>query len=326
MCTEVMLPKISNILYQAKDAPDFLERLIEQMQELAGDLFYADQICLKLSEALSITKDTDNEDAFLRKMRSKWSKDLWEDFVENDIFYDSTLRRKDIFSTLSKMNRNMSDGKSINSIHDLMGTEFTILTPLECDTAQSIKQLYLATNLILDYFSDSKRSGEKFMICDASPLKDVYPLETMLDKNERPKILETFKKINPNAYFPRQSGLFPNYVGFVKDYYRQPKIETCYQGIQFVLKRENGNYFEFQVKTQPVLDFKSKKDSPANHFFYRKQQNQKNKAKKVTTPQFDLSFDPSKVKHIYGFRSEPGLDHSGILEPVRWSLRKNTHH
>lgn len=325
MCKEIELPKISNILYVSKDAPDFLERLIAEMQNLSGELFYADQISLKLKEALSLIKDSDNENAFLKKMRDKWSKDLRKEFVEQNIFYKSTLRRKDIFSILQKMNRNMADGKSINSIHDLMGIEFIILTPGEADTPRSIKQLYLATNILLDYFSDSKRSGEKFMLCDASPLKNVYPLEIMLDKNERPKILEVLHKINPNAYFPKQSGLSPNYISFVKDYYRQPK-KTCYQGIQFVLKRENGDYFEIQVKTQPVFDFKSKKNSPINHYFYRAQQSKKSKTNKATSvPQFDLTFDPSKVKHIYGFRAEPDLDSSGILEPVRWSLRQNTH-
>ncbi len=324
MCSKIILPKIANVLYVSKDAPDFLERLIMETQDLAGDLFYADQICLKLTEALSVTKDSEKEDAFLRKMRGKWSKDIWKLLVEAGIFYESTLRRKAIISILQKMNRCMRDGKSINSIHDLMGVEFIILTPGESDNSQTIKQLYLASNIILDYFSDSKKNGEKLMLCDASPLKDVYPLETMLDKDKRSKILEEFAQINPNCFIPKQSGLSPEYLGFVKDYYRQPKIESCYQGIQFVLKTEKGDYFEIQIKTQPAFDFKNMIDSPANHKIYRRHQSQKKRPK--TTLEFDLTFDPKKICHINGFRTEPKRDRSGILSPICWDLRKNTHH
>lgn len=320
-----MLPKISDILYSAKDVPDFLERLISKMQDLSGLLFYADQISIKLDEAWSLTKDPNNENAFLRKMRDKWSKDLRKELVEANIFYDSTLRRKDVFSILSKMNRTMSEGKSINSIHDLMGVEFVVLTPKEVDTPESIKQLYSTTNIILDYFSDSNKSGEKFMLCDAAPLKDVYPLEVMLDKNERPRILESLQKTNPTAYIPKHSGLLPKYLGFVKDYYRQPKIKSCYQGLQFVLKTEKGDYFEIQIKTQPAFDYKNKPGSPAYHSNYRLEQTTKKKALKNSVPQFDLSFNPHKVHHIYGFRADSSLDKSGFLAPIRWNLRKHTH-
>ena len=314
MTQKIILPKIADILYVSKDAYDFLVRLNSQMQELSGDFFYADQISLKLDEAQLLIKDTDNENEnpFLKKARGKWSKDLRKDLVTKKICYKSIMRRKDTFAILSKMNRNMADGKSINSIHDLTGIEYTILTPQEFDTEESIHQMYETTNTILDYFSDSKRSGEKFMLCDASPLKDVYPLEKMQCK----KILTHFKSLNPNCYIPKESELLPKYVGFVKDYYRQPKIRSCYQGVQFVLK------------TQPVVEFKNNPNSPAYHIHYRATQtkeNQEKTADKPDVPQFDLAFDPKKVTQIYGFRSNPQLDNSGILKPVCWDLRKNTH-
>ncbi len=323
---KIVLPKIADILYVSKDAYDFLVRLNSKIQKLSGDFFYADQISLKLDEAASLIKDTDNENEnpFLKKARGKWSKDLRKEFVSKKIFYTSNMRRKDVFSTLSKMNRNMADGKSINSIHDLTGIAFNILTPMEYDTKESIKQLYEATNIILDYFSDSKRSGEKFMPCDASALKNVYSLENM----QTEKVLSHFKSLNPNCFIPKESGLFPKYIGFVKDYYRQPKIASCYQGLQFVLKTEKGLYCEFQIKTQPVLDFKNDPDSPAYHVNYRATQNEKNKETtgiKPDVPQFDLTFEPEKVIHIYGFRSNPKLDKSGIIRPICWDLRKNTH-
>lgn len=324
MAKKITLPKIADILYVSKDAYDFLVRLNSQTQKLSGDFFYADQISLKLDEAALLIKDTDNENEnpFLKKARGKWSKDLRKELVAKNIFYKSKMRRKDIFAILSKMNRCMTDGKSINSIHDLTGMEFKILTPQEFDTEESIRQMYQATNIILDYFSDSKRSGEKFMLCDASPLKDVYPLEEM------PSKLTHFKSINPNCFIPKESGLLPNYSGFVKDYYIQPKIKSCYQGVQFVFKTDKGIYCEVQLKTQPVIDFKNNPKSPAYHVHYRTTQTKDNQEKttvKPDVPQFDLSFDPKKVTHIYGFRANPTLDNSGILKPVCWDLRKNTH-
>lgn len=319
-----MLPKISNILYVSNDTGDFLERLTLETQELSGKLFYADQISLKLAEATALVKEPDNENAFLRKAQ-KWGKDIRLELVEQHIFFKSVLRRKDAHSLLSKMNRTMLEGKSINSIHDLMGIEYVTLTTTENDTCESIRQLYLTTNIILDYFSDSSRSGERFMICDASPLKNVYSLEQMV--NERSEILSYFKEMNPHVYIPKKSGLSPKYVEFVKDYYRQPKIDSCYQGLQFVVKTEKGGYFEIQVKTQPVFDYKNMESSPANHIVYRsKQQKKKTNCLAKEIPLFDLNFDPKKVKNIPGFRGDPNRDQSGILSPIRWDLRKNTHY
>lgn len=321
---KITLPKIATALYQGKDAPEVLSILDMEMQKLPGEFLYADQISLKLREALLLLKDTDNENIFLKKIRDKWSKDLRQDFIKSNILYDSTLRRKSVFSIFLKMNRIMTAGKSIDSLHDLMGMEFEIFTPNEYDTQESINQAYIATNILLDYFSNSKRSGEKFMLCNASALKNVYHLEKM----KRPEILNQFKAINPNCFIPEETGLLQKYVGFVKDYYRQPKINSAYQGLQFVIKTQAGIYLEIQVKTQPVCEFRNNPNSPAYHDNFRTMQNIQNQQKVSLTdsiPQFDMNFDPKKVTHIYGFRTNPELDKSGIMAPVSWALRKNTH-
>lgn len=327
---KIILPKIATALYQGKDAPEVLSILDMEIQKLPGEFLYADQISLKLREALLLLKDTDNENIFLKKIRDKWSKDLRQDFIKSNILYDSTLRRKSVFSIFLKMNRIMTDGKSIDSLHDLMGMEFEIFTPHEYDTQESIDEAYTAANILLNYFSNSKRSGEKFMLCNASELKNVYPLEKMLNKAERPQILKHFRAINPNCFIPEKTGLLQKYIGFVKDYYRQPKINSAYQGLQFVIKTQSGIYLEIQIKTQPVCEFRNDPKSPAYHDNFRAMQNLQNQQKVCTTtgsiPQFDMNFDPKKVTHIYGFRTNPELDKSGIMAPVCWALRKNTHH
>lgn len=309
------LPKLADALYIGESDCEVLDILSTEIKELSG-VFYADQIYLKLQEALLLR--TDN--AF-KKKSLKWSRDLQAEFETAGISVDVFFRLKALISLLLKMNRIMADGKSINSLHDLMGLEFVILTPSEKDDPETIRQLYTVTNIILNYFSDSKRSGEEFMLCDASELKDVYPLDELLDEAKRPEILVELEKLNPNCYIPLESGLLPKYRGFVKDYYRQPKF-TGYQGLQLVIKTKKGIYFEIQIKTQPAYDYKNDPASPAYHGNYRNEQTNQNDKKvegNPDVPQFDLSFEPKKVS-ILGFRSNPNVDRSGIIAPKKWSI------
>ena len=323
--SRLILPKLANSLYISKDAPEVLTNFDAENQELAGDFFYADQISLKLQEAISLIKDSDLENSLLRKIRDKWSKDIQDDFINAGILYESKLRRKSVFSILQKFNRIMAGGYSINSMHDLMGMEFVIFTPTKFDTPESSKQLYEAANIILRYFSNSKRAGERFMICDASPLKDVYSLEDLKNKAKRIEITAYLQSLNPYIYIPKKTGLSPEYVKFVKDYFLQPKLKG-YQGLQFVIKTADGFYIEIQIKTQPIYSYKNNPKSPIFHKNYRKSQTQKSykQAKKCTVPQFDLRYNPEKV-NIYGFRDNPDEDTSGIISPTFWTLRKNTH-
>lgn len=321
---KIVLPKIADAMYKGNDTLEVLKIFNEDIQKLAGDFFYADQTSLKLDEAISLIKNSESENAVLRKIRDKWSKDLRNELVAADITYESTLRRKSVFSIIHKFNRTMVGGHSMNSIHDLMGIEFVILTPTEDDTPESARQLYRAANIILSYFSNSKKSGERFMLCDASKLKDVYTLEEL--ENNREKILIDLQALNPHIYVPEKSDLLPEYKFFVKDYFLQPK-KKGYQGIQFVVKTSDGFYVEFQLKTQPVFDFKNDPSSPIFHDKYRQNQTsetQKKVKENTEIPQFDLTFDSKKVK-VYGFRNDPDRDKSGIIAPKKWDLRKNTH-
>lgn len=326
MADKIILPKISDALYAGRDVPDIIERFKEPIEELSGDWIYADQISLKLQEALVLIQNTDNDQPFVKKMREKWSKDLRERFInlENPIEFDMRLRRKSLMSMLMKMNRIMASGKSIDSLRDLMGVEIIIYTKGPVDTAESISQCYVAANETLKYFSSSKFHGgsEKFLLCDATELKDACP-EDMSHKDK----MELVSKVNPDIYIPKKSELNPQLRGFVKDYIIQPKTKTAYQGLQFVISAA-GYHFEIQIKSQVMRDYLDDSKSPGNHNVFRMEQTETTQKRVKNNPvisQLDLSFDPDKVYHVSGFRPKYERDLSGIIAPVIWSLRKSTH-
>ena len=324
--TNIILPKIANSLYVGRDVPDIIEHFKAEIDQLSGDWLYADQISLKLQEALVLIKSIDNDQPFVKKMREKWSKDLRKIFINlpTPIEFDMRLRRKSLFATLQKINRIIASGKSIDSLRDLMGVEIIIYTKGPVDTAESISQCYIAANETLKYFSSSKFHGgsEKFLLCDAAELKDACN-----EGNSRKEKMELLSKVNPDIYIPEKTELKPELCGFVKDYIIRPKTKTAYQGLQFVIAAA-GYHFEVQIKSQVMRDYLDDSKSPGNHNIFRMDQTEATKNRLKNDPsitQLDLSFDPKKVYHVSGFRPQYDRDLSGIIAPVVSSLSQSTH-
>lgn len=309
--------------YKQSDVPAILRVFIENFSKLAETdkeiSFYLDPILMKIEEYLKLIEETDNNvNPFVSEMGIH-AQNLKSKFKENGFnHFDMKMRRKSLRSLFNKINKTMRDGKSIESINDLVGMEITLHTQRDYDSECTLKELYEITNLTLEYFSNSnEHKGSKFSLCDAGELKDTISTDHL------PEEISALKSLNPKIYIPSENLIEKRFRNFVKDYAFQPKITTGYQGIQFVLKTENGIYFEIQLKTQPMRDYLDAENSPGNHKKHKDAQTQIEDD--IDCLQFNLDFDPEKMIHIDGYRQNASFDRSGIVQAVKWDLKKSTH-
>ena len=320
-----LIPIFLDSLYSESSVPEIIKDFIERLSLLAEEdkviALYYDSIVMKFEELLKLIEETDdNVNPFVEEMEFH-SQNLKTKFKSNGLcHFDQKMRRKALISLLHKINRNIRLGKSIESINDLIGMEITLHTPLDYDTSESITELRKAVELTFEYFSDStQHRGSKFSLCDATDLKDAISSEHLPDE------IKQVQKINPKIFLPEKPIICEQFRNFGKDYVFRPKITTAYQGIQFVIKSDKGIYFEIQIKTQPMRDYLDVEDSPGNHKRHKnKQMEEKNQSNDFLL-QFDVNFDPDKMHHIYGFRKNPLFDKSGVIQSIKWDLRKSTH-
>lgn len=318
------IPTLKNSAYKGGSVPEILRIFMEDFSKLAktdDDVnFYLDPICMKIEEYLLLIDETDdNINPCVLKMTSH-AQNLKSTFKQNGFnHFDLKMRRKSLTSLFNKINKVMRDGKSIDSINDLIGIEITLHTKTDYDTEETIDELYKISNLTLEYFSNSNaHKGNKTSLCDASPLKEAISSEHMSDE------IKVLKKLNPKICIPKESKIDRRFKNFIKDYVFQPKLKRAYQGVQFVVKGENGIYFEIQIKTQPMRDYLDDEDSPGNHRNHKNGQKNRN-IDDLDCIQFDLDFEPEKMNHIYGYRPNIQFDRSGIIQAIKWDLRKSTH-
>lgn len=312
-------------LYSKASAPeivkDFIDRLAILAEEDTDIAFYVDAISMKFEEYLKLIEETEeNINPFVAEMEVH-AQNLKNKFKANGLnHFEQKMRRKALISIIHKMNRNLRSGKSIESINDLIGMEITLHTPTEHDTQQSIDELRKAVALTFEYFANSQEhKGSKFSLCDSDGVKDAMSVE------HTEKEVKLVRKLNPHIFLPSETLVEQKFLNYGKDYVFRPKLTTAYQGVQFVVKSDKGIYFEIQLKTQPMRDYLDVEDSPGNHKNHKREQ----AVAGVETPQsafqFDVDFDENKMNHIYGFRKEPKFDRSGILQAIKWDLRKSTH-
>lgn len=319
---------LKKAVYKESCVPEILRTFLKELTELSQKenllAFYLDPLSIKIEEYLKLIDETDQDINPVISDMGEHAQKLKTKFRKNGInHFDMKMRRKALISLFTKINKVLRAGKSVDSINDLLGLEFTIHTKSEYDSAESLDLLYKMANLTLEYFSSSNEHvGTRFSICDTSSLKDTISAEHTLQE------LEELKKLNPHIFVPEKSKINKRFANLVKDYVFQPKQETAYQGVQFVVKSESGFCFEIQIKTQPMRDFLDMDDSPGNHSKHKKKQatifSQANEDD-IETPQFDLDFDSTKMQHIYGYRKSIKYDRSGIVQAVKWDLKKSTH-
>ena len=314
-----------NAAYKQSDVPAILRVFIEDFSKLSEDdnqmSFYIDPISMKIEEYMKLIDETDdNVNPFVSEMGIH-AQNLKSKFKEAGFnHFDMKMRRKSLCSLFNKINKTMRDGKSIDSINDLVGMEITLHTRSDFDSEDTLKDLYNLSNLTLEYFSNSnEHKGSKFSLCDAEELKDTISTE------RTPEEVKTLKNLNSKIYLPAENMIEKRFRNFVKDYAFQPKLTTAYQGIQFVVKTENGIYFEIQLKTQPMRDYLDAEDSPGNHKNHKEKQIDSSDCEQLDCLQFNLEFDSKKMSHIDGYRPNVSFDRSGIVQAVKWDLRKSTH-
>lgn len=318
---------LKDAMYTESSVPEILRKFIVDLKELSQTEhildFYIDSIEMLIEEYLKLIDETDkDENPVVAEMRFH-AQNLKRKFRENNLnHFDVIMRRKSLISLFSKMNRVFREGRSVDSINDLLGIEFVLHTRSLFDNSQTIENMYKMSNLTLEYFFNSnEHKGYRYSPVDTSKIKNAISAEHTIDE------IETLKRIDPHIFIPDRSMINPHFINIVKDYFFQPKIDTAYRGIQYVMKSEKGFSVEAQLKTQPVRDFLDDPDSPGNHKKHKSKQ-----AKKKISPnvkhdiiQFDVDFEPEKMRHIYGFRENPQFDRSGILQAIKWDLSRSTH-
>lgn len=319
---------LKDAVYKESSVPEILRTFLDELTKLSQKenllAFYLDPISLKIEEYLKLIDETDQDVNPVISDMGEHAQRLKIKFRKNGInHFDMKMRRKALTSLFTKVNKVLRAGKSVDSINDLLGLELTIHTKSEYDSAETLDLLYKMANLTLEYFSSSNEHiGTRFFICDASSLKDTISPE------HTPQELEELKKLNPHIFVPERSKINKRFVNLVKDYAFQPKHETAYQGVQFVVKSESGFYVEIQIKTQPMRDFLDMDNSPGAHSKHKKKQSTilpSSNNNEIEILQFDLDFDSAKMQHIYGYRKSIKYDRSGIVQAVKWDLKKSTH-
>lgn len=337
MISNTKLPRVEDSMVKSNDALEVIKNLREDINNLPGNFLYKIPLDVKLEELQNLIEyDVDNEQPFISKMRSVWAPNVRVELINNNIQFDLKIRRKSIFSTLRKMNSIISEGKAIDSIHDLIGVEIIVNTFDEVDSEDDLRECYKVMNIFLTYLmtSDEKHHpDDRFLLCQTEGVKNAVPEKlTVAEK------LSLIEVSYPNLCIPTKSDLLPEFKNFVKDYNIQPKIKSFYQGLQtsvcYIDQNNNRFYFEIQVKTQnqrKFLDSEFLPDgtpNPAYHNNFRQMQNE-TVSENINNseedfPQFDLSFSKEDIR-IKGFRKVPEDDTSGILSPKIWSICNSTH-
>ena len=132
--------------YKQSDVPAILRVFIENFSKLAETdkeiSFYLDPILMKIEEYLKLIEETDNNvNPFVSEMGIH-AQNLKSKFKENGFnHFDMKMRRKSLRSLFNKINKTMRDGKSIESINDLVGMEITLHPQRDYQQVRSVRLL-----------------------------------------------------------------------------------------------------------------------------------------------------------------------------------------
>lgn len=174
-------------------------------------------------------------------------------------------RRKSLISTEKKIQRLLSQGKSLDLLRDLFAFRILIFgnnSQRLIDTCYSIALKVIAYNF-----------ENNLTLCEADTISET----------------DFVQEMHPSVLLPEKNTIPENFEYGVKDYIRYPK-SNGYQSLHLTFRAASGEYFEVQIRTFDMHLHAESGD--ANHSGYKEKKYPMNlnfDKKKVNIPGYGIS-------------------------------------
>lgn len=214
---------------------------------------------------------------FLAQLRNNFN-DLYKmiDKGYPHLHFNIIGRRKSLINVEKKINKLMSEGKSLDLLRDLYGIR--IMT-FEHSNTKAITTCYSICTEIIEFFLT-----KGFTLCEADKI-------TGTDKFDISK--------HSGIFVPKKSGIPEKYWYGVKDYILTPK-NNGYQSLHLVFRAPTGECFEVQIRTFAMHIHAE--HGAAEHSDYKTQKYDKHQftfdRKKIQMNGYDITSDGNIVDYI----------------------------
>lgn len=274
-------------LYTEHSIPDILKKYEELLKTTSEKLVPNLAHAAKIAEYRSMITDK----KFLYRIRKNFN-NIYSLIDKNfpDVRFCIDGRRKSLISTEKKIQKLLSENKSLDLLRDLFAFRILIFGK---NSQKLISTCYSIARKVIEY---SIKQG--MTLCEADLTKGT----------------ETFNlEAHPTVLLPKSTGIPQNFSYGVKDYIRNPK-ENGYQSLHITFRATTGECFEIQIRT---FDMHVHAESgEANHTGY--------KAKKYPG---NLIFDKEKID-IPGYGISPKgevFDFVGLEKGLEILKRQKTY-
>ena len=209
----------STALYAGKSIPDILVNYEQQLRATGNieDLAHA----TKLSEYRKMITNK----RYLYRLRSNFNA-IYTLIDKNfpDIRFVIDGRRKSLISTEKKIQKLLSENKSLDLLRDLFAFRILIFGDNDKELIQDCYAI--ALKVIAHHIENG------LTLCEAD-----IPSGTGFDVNS-----------NPTVFIPKRSGIPTKFQYGVKDYIKNPKANG-YQSLHLTFRSITGEFFEVQIRT-----------------------------------------------------------------------------
>lgn len=278
-------PSLAEVLYSAHSIPDILMKYEKALRN-TGEITHLAHAA-KLAEYRNMITDK----KFLYRIRQNF----------NGIYslIDKTFpvvrfcidgRRKSLISTEKKIQKLLSENKSLDLLRDLFAFRILIFGK---NSQKLIDTCYSIAKKVIEYNIE-----KGLTLCEADLTRGTENFSS---------------EAHPTVLLPKNSGIPEKFQYGVKDYISKPK-ENGYQSLHLTFRASTGECFEIQIRT---FDMHVHAESgEANHSGY--------KAKKYPG---NLTFDKSKINIPgYGISPEGDLfDFIGLEKGLEILRRQKTY-
>lgn len=278
-------PVLTNVLYSAHSIPDILMKY-EKALKNTGEIIHLAHAA-KLSEYRNMITNK----KFLYRIRKNFN-GIYSLIDKNfpDVRFCIDGRRKSLISTEKKIQKLLSENKSLDLLRDLFAFRILIFGK---NSQKLIDTCYSIAKKVIEYNIE-----KGLTLCEADLTRGT----------------ETFNaEAHPTVLLPKCSGIPEKFRYGVKDYISNPK-ENGYQSLHITFRATTGECFEIQIRT---FDMHVHAESgEANHTGY--------KAKKYPG---NLTFDKEKID-IPGYGISPTgqlFDFVGLEKGLEILKRQKTY-
>ncbi len=277
-------PVLTNVLYSAHSIPDILIKY-ENTLKSTGEIIHLAHAA-KLSEYRNMITDK----KFLYRIRKNFN-GIYAliDKSFPDVRFCIDGRRKSLISTEKKIQKLLSENKSLDLLRDLFAFRILIFGK---NSQKLIDTCYSIAKKVIEYNIE-----KGLTLCEADLTRGTETFNT---------------EAHPSVLLPKSSGTPEKFRYGVKDYILNPK-ENGYQSLHITFRATTGECFEIQIRT---FDMHVHAESgEANHTGY--------KAKKYP----GLNFDKDRID-IPGYGISPSgelFDFIGLEKGLEILKRQKTY-